>query len=71
MSISEAATSEAAETTLVTLSDIEAAAERISDLVLRTPIIPLPHPQRLWPLRAQNGFLRWSDWSDDAVSGRE
>ena len=46
MSISEAATSEAAETTLVTLSDIEAAAERISDLVLRTPIIQLPHPQR-------------------------
>lgn len=35
-----------AETTLVTLSDIEAAAERISDLVLRTPLIQLPHPQR-------------------------
>ncbi|GAB3539032.1 threonine/serine dehydratase [Arthrobacter tecti] len=32
-------------TELVTLTDIEAAAERISDLVLRTPLIQLPHPQ--------------------------
>lgn len=34
------------ESTLVSLSDIEAAAERISDLVLRTPLIQLPHPQQ-------------------------
>lgn len=34
------------EATLVTLSDIEAAAERISDLALRTPLIQLPHPQQ-------------------------
>lgn len=33
-------------TALVTLEDIEAAAERIGDLVLRTPLIQLPHPQR-------------------------
>jgi threonine dehydratase len=47
MSTHEAETREAAaETVLVTLSDIEAAAERISDLVLRTPLIQLPHPQR-------------------------
>lgn len=47
MSTSEAGTREAAaETTLVTLSDIEAAAERIGGLVLRTPLIQLPHPQR-------------------------
>ncbi len=46
MDASEAVTSKAAETTLVTLGDIEAAAERISDLVLRTPIIQLPHPRR-------------------------
>ncbi|WP_081746799.1 threonine/serine dehydratase [Arthrobacter sp. H5] len=31
---------------LVTLEDITAAAERISDLALRTPVIPLPHPLR-------------------------
>lgn len=46
MDTSEAETREAAEATLVTLGDIEAAAERISDLVLRTPMIQLPHPQR-------------------------
>lgn len=31
---------------LVTLDDIRAAADRIQDLVLRTPIIALPHPDR-------------------------
>lgn len=47
MSTSEGTTREAAaDTTLVTLKDIETAAERISDLVLRTPLIQLPHPQR-------------------------
>ncbi|WP_323960582.1 pyridoxal-phosphate dependent enzyme [Arthrobacter sp. JZ12] len=34
-----------AEATLVTLNDIEAAADRIGDLVLRTPLVQLPHPQ--------------------------
>lgn len=31
---------------LVTLDDIRAAADRISDLVVRTPVIALPHPHR-------------------------
>lgn len=34
------------EATLVTLADIETAARRIGDLVLTTPVIQLPHPQR-------------------------